>query len=131
MTATSICRCKLSYFIRLLLILIKDICSNFSYPETFVLNAFSFPSDSETPSDDNMLEYPYPNTNALFYGGLSRFFQGEPRSNSPFFIPEEQDMTISKTAVFNALREGGKRLSLRVMRLHFFFIDYSIKEKFQ
>lgn len=56
---------------------------------------------------------PYPNTSALFTGGLARFFQGEARSNSPFIQHDESVMTISKTAVFNALREGGKKLSLR------------------
>ena len=66
----------------------------------------------ETPSD--LYEHPYPNTNALFCGGLARFFQGEPRSNSPFVLPDEHIMTVSKTAVFNALREGGRKLSLRV-----------------
>ena len=59
-------------------------------------------------------EHPYPNTNALFCGGLSRFFQGEARSGSPFCLPEDHCMTISKTAVFNALKDGGKKLSLRV-----------------
>lgn len=73
--------------------------------------SLSFDSEGDTP---NMIEdYPYPNTNALFCGGLSRFFQGEPRSNSPFCLSEEHDMTISKTVIFNTLREGGKKLSLR------------------
>ena len=72
------------------------------------------PSDSEGDTPNMIEDYPYPNTNALFCGGLSRFFQGEPRSNSPFCLSEEHDMTISKTVIFNTLREGGKKLSLRV-----------------
>jgi len=64
------------------------------------------------PSSDGSV--PYPNTQAVFCGGLSKYFQGEPRNNSPFLLPDENLMTISKTAVFNALREGGRKLSLRV-----------------
>ncbi|XP_063678875.1 uncharacterized protein LOC134814646 [Bolinopsis microptera] len=60
-----------------------------------------------------MIEHPYPNTNALFTGGLSRFFQGEARSGSPFCVPDESCMTVSRTAVFNALKDGGRKLSLR------------------
>ncbi|KAL5260483.1 hypothetical protein ACHWQZ_G010578 [Mnemiopsis leidyi] len=66
----------------------------------------------ETPPS-TMIEHPYPNTNALFCGGLSKFFQGEARSGSPFCIAEDHCMTISKTAIFNALKDGGKKLSLR------------------
>ena len=56
-------------------------------------------------------------TKALMCGGAPRFFQGEARNDSPFFFLEEQTMTISKTAVFNALREGGRKLSLRVREI--------------
>eukprot|EP00116_Pleurobrachia_bachei_P005769 sb/3466031/ len=70
--------------------------------------ALSSAQEMDTPVD---MMYPY--SKSVFCGGLSKFFQGEARSNSPFFIPEEQMLTVSKAAIFNALKEGARKLSLR------------------
>ena len=74
-------------------------------------------TEMDTPVD---MMYPY--SKSVFCGGLSKFFQGEARSNSPFFVPEEQMLTVSKAAIFNALKEGARKLSLRVISVYGLFM---------